>query len=79
MTTSNSSIRSENFWVLFGAFLAWAVADRIAVKKRAVPRAIPGAPPSALNDTIALIGGLAVYLLFLFKAHLWLIGVSPLG
>ena len=65
--------------VLFGAFLAWAVADRIAVKKRAVPRAIPGAPPSALNDAIALLAGLALYVLFLFKAHAWLIGVAPIG
>ena len=64
--------------ILFGAFLAWAVLDRIAVKKRAVPRAIPGAPPSAMNDVIALVGGLGVYALFLFWAHLWLIGVSPL-
>jgi uncharacterized membrane protein len=65
--------------VLFGAFLAWAVVDRIAVKKRAVPRAVPGAPPSSINDAIALVGGLAIYVLFLFKAHAWLIGVAPIG
>lgn len=65
--------------VLFGAFLAWAVVDRIAVKRRAVPRAVPGAPPSSLNDAIALLGGLAIYVLFLFKAHAWLIGVAPIG
>ncbi len=64
--------------ILFGAFLAWAVLDRIAVKKRALPRVIPGAPPSAINDLIALVGGLAIYALFLSGAHLWLIGVSPL-
>ncbi len=64
--------------ILFGAFLAWAVLDRVAVKKRAVPRAIPGAPPSAMNDAVALVGGLAIYALFLFWAHLRLIGVSPL-
>lgn len=65
--------------ILFGAFLVWAVLDRIAVKKRAVPRAVPGAPPSALNDLIALVGGLAIYVAFLFWAHLRLIGVSPLN
>lgn len=64
--------------ILFGAFLAWAVLDRIAVKKRAVPRATPGAPPSAINDVIALVGGLALYALFVLWAHQKLIGVSPL-
>ena len=65
--------------ILFAAFLAWAVADRIAVKKRAVPRVVPGAPPSAANDAIALVGGLIVYAAFLMGVHRWLIGVSPLG
>jgi len=65
--------------ILFGAFLVWAVLDRIAVKRRAVPRAIPGAPPSSLNDAIALVGGLAIYGVFLAWGHRWLIGVSPLG
>ena len=64
--------------LLFGAFLAWAVFDRIAVKRRTVPRATPGAPPSPRNDVIALVGGLAVYGVFLMWGHLWLIGVSPL-
>ncbi len=64
--------------ILFGAFLVWAVLDRIAVKKRPVPRAIPGAPPSTLNDAIVLGGGLALYVLFLVWAHQWLIGVAPM-
>jgi uncharacterized membrane protein len=65
--------------LLFGAFLAWAVLDRISVKRRAAPSAVPGAPPSALNDVIALVGGLAVYGVFVVWAHRWLIGVSPMG
>ena len=64
--------------LLFGAFLAWAVLDRIAAKRRAVPRVVPGAPPSAFNDAIAVIGGLGLYAAFLMGVHLWLIGVSPL-
>lgn len=64
--------------LLFGAFLAWAVADRISVKRRAGPHAAPGAPPSKANDAIALIGGLALYAVFVVWAHRWLIGVSPL-
>lgn len=65
--------------VLFGAFLAWAVADRISVRRRAVPHRVPGAPPGVLNDVAALVGGLVVYVVFLFRAHVWLTGVSPLG
>ena len=65
--------------VLFGAFLTWAVADRISVKRRAVVRAHPGAPPSPVNDVIAVVGGLAAYAVFVLWAHLKLIGVSPLG
>lgn len=64
--------------LLFGAFLAWAVADRIAAKRRVVARVVPGAPPSAANDAIALVGGLALYGAFLGGVHAWLIGVSPL-
>jgi len=64
--------------LLFGGFLAWAVADRISLKKRPA-RPIPGAPAGPMNDVIAVVVGLAIYALFVFKAHLWLIGVSPLG
>lgn len=64
--------------LLFGGFLAWAVLDRISFKRR-VQRPIPGAPPSAANDLIAIVGGLALYGLFMWRAHAWLIGVSPLG
>lgn len=64
--------------LLFGGFLAWAVADRISVKHRAAPHKVPGAPPSAVNDVIAFVGGLVVYVGFLLWAHVRLIGVSPL-
>jgi len=67
--------------LLFGAFLAWAVADRISVKRRpaAQTHEVPAAPPGAANDAIALIGGLVVYVVFIVWAHRWIIGVSPLG
>jgi uncharacterized membrane protein len=65
--------------LLFGGFLAWAVADRVAVKRRAVPRQVPGAPQGAFNDAIAVVGGVGLYAAFLFGLHAWLIGVSPLG
>jgi uncharacterized membrane protein len=63
--------------LLFGGFLAWAVADRIAVGKRSAQRRTPGAPPSGLNDVIAVIGGLALYLVFVVWAHQRFIGVPP--
>ena len=65
--------------LLFGSFLAWAVFDRIAVKRRAQKRAVPGAPPSSSNDAIAVVGGLLLYAAFVLAVHRWLIGVSPLG
>ena len=65
--------------VLFGTFLAWAVADRISMKRRTVARAVPVASARPMNDAIALAGGLAVYAVFVLWAHLKLIGVSPLG
>ena len=64
---------------LFGGFLAWAVADRISVKRRTVVRAVPGAPASPMNDVIAIVGGLVAYAVFVMWAHLRLIGVAPLG
>lgn len=65
--------------LLFGAFLTWAVADRIAVKRRTAPRRVAGAAPNKANDWIAVGGGLVVYVLFVWRVHLWLIGVSPLA
>jgi uncharacterized membrane protein len=64
--------------LLFTAFLAWAVADRISLKRRAGPP-VPGAPPSQTNDAIAIVGGLGVYLLFVFWLHRALMGVAPIG
>jgi uncharacterized membrane protein len=64
--------------LLFGAFLAWAVGDRISLKRRA-QRPLPGAPRRSWNDAIVVLGGLAVYALFLWRAHRWIVGVSPLA
>jgi uncharacterized membrane protein len=63
--------------LLFGGFLAWAVADRISVKRR-VPRSVRAAPPSRWNDAIAVVGGLAIYALFLCCLHRLLIGMPLL-
>lgn len=68
--------------LLFGGFLAWAVADRISVKRREAAgllRPPPALPGSGANDAIALVGGLAIYVLLVFWAHAWLFGVRPMG
>ncbi len=64
--------------LLFGGFLAWAVADRISLKRRQ-PRPLHTAPAGKANDIIAIIGGLAIYGAFVMFLHTWLIGVSPIG
>jgi uncharacterized membrane protein len=64
--------------LLFGGFLAWAVVDRISLKRRP-PQRIHAAPARRFNDLIAIVGGLALYALFIGWAHLRLFGVSPLG
>jgi uncharacterized membrane protein len=65
--------------LLFGGFLAWAVVDRISVKRRATPQVLRTAPPGPWNDAIAVVLGLAVYALLIGWAHVRLFGVSPLS
>jgi uncharacterized membrane protein len=65
--------------LLFGGFLAWAVLDRISVKRRAMPQVLRTAPPGPWNDAIAVVLGLAVYALLIGWAHVRLFGVSPLS
>lgn len=63
--------------VLFGGFLAWAVLDRISLKRR--PQALRPTALGPFNDIIAVVLGLAFYVSFILWAHLRLFGVSPLG
>jgi uncharacterized membrane protein len=65
--------------LLFGGFLAWAVFDRIAVGKRVTPRkpVVTGAP-SRLNDVLAIVGGLVLYVVVVAWAHQRFIGVPPI-
>jgi uncharacterized membrane protein len=64
--------------LLFGSFLVWAVIDRISLKRRA-PVPIRNTPPSGYYDLLAVVLGLALYALFLFKLHAVLFGVSPMS
>ncbi len=65
--------------LLFGGFLAWAVADRISLKRRIGVTPPPGAPASRWNDLVVVLGGLALYVLFVGGLHKMLIGVSPVS
>lgn len=64
--------------VLFGGLLAWAVVDRISLKRRPA-RPAPSLPKGKFNDAIAVVGGLAIYVVFVVWAHEWLIGVPVAG
>jgi uncharacterized membrane protein len=64
--------------LLFGSFLAWAVADRIALKHRP-PQNLRTLPARPWNDAVAVIIGLAVYVFFISWAHQRLFGVAPLA
>ena len=65
--------------LLFGGFLIWASADRISVKYRSAPQVLRTGPAGPWNDLIAVILGLAIYVLLVGWAHARLFGVSPLG
>lgn len=60
--------------LLFGAFLAWAVFDRISLKRR-VARPLPTAPAAPWNDVIAVVAGLALYAATLLWLHRVLAGM----
>lgn len=59
--------------ILFGSFLAYAVIDRIVVKRRGNP--MEGKTPSAMGDVISVVGGIAAYAAIAFWAHAALFGV----
>jgi uncharacterized membrane protein len=65
--------------ILFGSFLAWAVFDRISLKRRADA----GGPPIPVggvgNDLIAVAVGIVAYLALGFAFHPVVIGVPVFG
>ncbi len=66
----NGEVRSV---LLFGAFLAFAVADRIAVKRRNEPTPAAGPWP---HDALAIVAGAGVYALIFFYLHRYIAGVD---
>ncbi len=65
--------------LLFGGFLAWAVADRISIKRRTASDSAPQLPATAFNDVVVIVGGLALYVAFAFWLHPILIDVPAVG
>ncbi|MBX5228150.1 NnrU family protein [Rhizobium sp. NLR9b] len=66
--------------LLFAAFLAWGVIVRISLKRRERAGEITRRPfVSAKYDLYALVIGIVVWALIIWKLHEWLIGVSPLA
>ncbi|TFZ01913.1 NnrU family protein [Ramlibacter humi] len=65
--------------VLFGAFLVWAVLDFRAARQRDRAGNVQYAAGTAKGTAITVVIGLVAYAVFVFWAHAFLIGVSPLG
>ena len=65
--------------ILFGAFLAWAVFDRISLKRRTDAGAPPIPVGGATNDLIAVAVGLVAYVALAFAFHPVVIGVPVIG
>jgi uncharacterized membrane protein len=64
--------------LLFGTFLLWAVAVLISLERRPARRKF-ALPESVANDATAVVGGLALYAIFILWLHARWFGVSPLG
>jgi uncharacterized membrane protein len=65
--------------ILFGSFLAWAVYDRISLKRRADAGGPPIPVGGSSNDLIAVAVGIVIYLALGFAFHPVVIGVPVFG
>lgn len=62
--------------LLFGGFLAFAVGDRISLKRRAAAGLVTPFTGGTAGADVAAIGiGLLLYAAFIWKLHAWIIGV----
>jgi uncharacterized membrane protein len=64
--------------LLFGSFLAYAVIDRISVKKRGALGPLGAKQGGMSGDIVVLVIGIGLYAFMLFRGHAWLIGVPLL-
>ena len=65
--------------VLFGSFLAFAVYDRIALKRRGDLGSLARGSGPWINDVVVVVLGIALYAAMVLYLHELLIGVSPLA
>ena len=65
--------------ILFGSVLAWAVIDRISLKRRTDPGAPPIPVGGMRNDVIAVLGGIVLYAVLGWWFHPYVIGVPAFG
>ncbi|MFO1108866.1 MAG: NnrU family protein [Bradyrhizobium sp.] len=65
--------------ILFGSFLAWAVFDRISLKRRTDAGGPPIPVGGTTNDVIAVAVGVVAYLALGFAFHPAVIGVPVFG
>jgi uncharacterized membrane protein len=65
--------------ILFGAILAWAVYDRITLKRRDDPGAPPIPVGGRRNDVIAIVVGTIIYLALGLVFHPLFIGIPVFG
>lgn len=65
--------------ILFGSFLAWAVIDRISLKRRPDSGAPPIPVGGVANDAIAVGVGVVAYLALAFAFHPVVIGMPVFG
>lgn len=65
--------------VLFGAFLAWAIADFAAARRRDRAQKTLYAAGTVGGTAGAVVTGAVAWAAFAFVLHAWLIGVRPFG
>jgi len=64
--------------VLFGSFLAYAIYDRISVKRRGALGPLGAKTGGIAGDITVVVAGVALYAFMLHMGHGWLIGVPLL-
>ena len=63
--------------ILFGAFLAWAIVDFIAARRRDRAAGTVYPPGQAMRTVFTVAAGAGLWAAFVFGLHLWLTGVPP--
>ena len=64
-----------NAFLLFTAFMTFAIFDRVMVKRRGDTGPAPEAPTKLWADIVSVVGGIVFYVLFVGYLHAALIGV----